>query len=268
MDNSTKDNYLDSNRLKARKNFHEKYAKPLVNLNEEIYHSIKFLGNEKILDIGCGFGDLLKFFRNSGHNSELVGIDISDGMIEEARLDNSNIKFSVADAENMDFNDNSFDIVICKHALYHFNDIDKVINEVFRILKDNGKFIITINSLDSSSRENVQNMKQFISKSLNNDNFLDSNIKVNFENYKTFIHDNFRILKEIKINRYMELNAKEPFLSYMDSFKEFWHPTPSEQDWKKAMSIVSNELSKIIEKDSVIKETISTSIIVLEKIKN
>lgn len=264
MDYTTK-NYVNSSHLKTRKNFHNIYSKPSINLNEEVFRSVKLNSNERILDIGCGYGDLLKFFRISGHQGELIGIDISPGMIKDAQLDNKDTTFNIGNGEELNFINNSFDIVICKHALYHFQDIDKVLKEIYRVLKNDGFFIIAINSLAKSSREIVQGMKQHICKSLNNYNFLDSNERLNFENYNNFTNNYFKTIKEIKINRYIELDNKDPFVDYMNSFREFWDPLPEHLEWDKAMTIVSKELNNILEKEGKIKEMVSTCIIVLKK---
>ena len=97
-------------------------------------------GNEKILDCGCGIGGVMKQISLLYPDTEIHGINISDGQIEMAKevlKKSNNCHLSVQDFSNTDYNDNTFDIVyFCESICY--NDYSKTIKEVYRILKPNG----------------------------------------------------------------------------------------------------------------------------------
>ena len=97
-------------------------------------------GNEKILDCGCGIGGVMKQISLLYPDTEIHGINISDGQIEMAKevlKKSNNCHLSVQDFSNTDYNDNTFDIVyFCESICY--NDYSKTIKEVYRILKHNG----------------------------------------------------------------------------------------------------------------------------------
>lgn len=109
--------------------------------------------NKKILDYGCGDGSYSFIFHQNGAK-EVQGLDISPEMINIAddRLkkykENSNIKFIVGDGNNLPYNDNSFDTVIANFVLVHFDDLQKPLKEIFRVLKEGGYFVATINCAD------------------------------------------------------------------------------------------------------------------------
>jgi len=84
-DFSGKENYRDFGNLKTRKNFYSKYCNPLINSKEEVFKLLNIKGNEKILDVGCGNGDFLAYIEDKGCSGEMIGVDISKGMIEEAK---------------------------------------------------------------------------------------------------------------------------------------------------------------------------------------
>ena len=77
-----------------------------------------------------------------------VGIDLADGMLEYARRKArarkiKNIEFKKMDAQNLEFDDNSFDVVTCSLALFYFHDIPGALREMLRVLKPGGTLGIT-----------------------------------------------------------------------------------------------------------------------------
>lgn len=114
---------------------------------ESLAYKVELDFNMKILDIGCGKGaSLIPIAKKLGRSGEITGVDISQKMIEETnaiikeeKLSNANAQFM--DAEDLQFPDKYFDIVICSFGLFFFPDIQKAMDEIKRVLKNNGKFI-------------------------------------------------------------------------------------------------------------------------------
>jgi len=114
----------------------------------EIIEFKKFLKNDFIvLEVGCSWGRILKSL--SPHCKKIVGIDNSDVEIKEAKfflkdIQNSEVFFE--DGEKTHFSDSYFDVVIL--AGNTFGNLDdkkeKVITEVKRILKKNGKILLSV----------------------------------------------------------------------------------------------------------------------------
>lgn len=94
----------------------------------------------KILDVGCGNGNLFTLLPENKY--ELYGVDFSQNMIIEAKSKCRNATFSVADAEMLPFDDDSFDIVVCNASFHHYIHPDRVLEEMHRVLKDGGKLLI------------------------------------------------------------------------------------------------------------------------------
>ncbi len=88
---------------------------------------------DRLLDIGCGTGISTNYFKCSA-----VGIDNSEEMIKNGKGNLIHGK-----AEKLPFGDNSFDIILCITAVHHFK-LNKFIEEVKKIIKQNGKIAITI----------------------------------------------------------------------------------------------------------------------------
>ena len=124
-------------------------------------------GNETILDCGCGIGGTMKQIALLHPNTNVYGINISDGQIKMAEqvlegLDNCNL--SVQDYTNTNFEDNSFDVIyFCESICY--NEYGKVLTEVYRILKPNGtlyiKDLVTKCSKDKLSESELIKLNTF-----------------------------------------------------------------------------------------------------------
>jgi arsenite methyltransferase len=104
---------------------------------------------EVCVDLGSGRGtDAIRLAESVGSNGYVYGIDISDGMIQKARntasrLGVSNVDFIKSTLEKIGIADNSADLVISNCTINHSSDKQAVWNEVFRIMKKGGRFVVS-----------------------------------------------------------------------------------------------------------------------------
>ena len=104
---------------------------------------------ETCVDLGSGRGtDAIRLAEKVGDNGYVYGIDISEGMIAKAtnaaeRLGVKNVKFIRSSLEKIALNDCTADLVISNCTINHASDKQAVWNEVFRILKKGGRFVIS-----------------------------------------------------------------------------------------------------------------------------
>jgi SAM-dependent methyltransferase len=105
----------------------------------------------KVLEIGCGLGTDGAQFAEAG--ADYTGVDLTDAAVELARkrfeLFGLPGKFQTADAENLDFADESFDLVYSHGVLHHTPDTAKAIREVHRVLRPGGRAIVMLYHRDS-----------------------------------------------------------------------------------------------------------------------
>lgn len=107
---------------------------------EVLVDEIEKSESARILDVGCGNGNLFNLLSDGKY--ELFGIDFSENMVGEARKNCKNASFSLADAENLPFENDSFDIVVCNASFHHYVHPEAVLSEMHRVLKDGGKLLI------------------------------------------------------------------------------------------------------------------------------
>lgn len=100
-----------------------------------------------ILDIATGTGDLaIMMAKNT--NAQITGLDLSAGMLEVGRKKvdaeglNNRITMIQGDSENLPFDDNTFDCITVSFGVRNFENLEKGLSEIRRILKPGGTFII------------------------------------------------------------------------------------------------------------------------------
>lgn len=138
-----------SSQDKTKKHFNEtasdynnssdgKFVEPMYDV---IVNEIQKLKSGKILDVGCGNGNLFTLLPSGKY--ELFGVDFSENMIAEAKKKcGQKATFSVADAEKLPFDSDSFDIIVCNASFHHYVHPDRVLKEMHRVLKDGGEVLI------------------------------------------------------------------------------------------------------------------------------
>ena len=103
----------------------------------------------KVLDVGTGTASLAIGFAKRIPGVEVTGLDLSDVILELAR-DNAQksevslrVCFQKGDAEDMPFEDDTFDLVISSDTLHLVKNPMKMFNEIHRVLKPEGRFFIS-----------------------------------------------------------------------------------------------------------------------------
>ena len=142
-------NYDDLNRvisLGADTKWRKKVVKMVADRNPE-----------SILDIATGTGDLAIKFATATQAKRIIGLDISEGMLNMAKkkISGSEISekliFVQGDSEALDFEDNLFDVVTVSFGIRNFENLEKGLSEIYRVLKKNGFFVILETSVPTKS---------------------------------------------------------------------------------------------------------------------
>lgn len=103
---------------------------------------------QKILDIATGTGDLAIQFAEKTEATKIVGLDLSDGMLSMARKKVAGkalakkIEFIQGDSEALPFEDNTFDAITVSFGIRNFENLEKGLSEIFRVLRKDGVFVI------------------------------------------------------------------------------------------------------------------------------
>lgn len=110
-----------------------------------IVRELMIENGNRILDVGTGTGVLIPFLLESDKNIEIYAIDYSKKMIEKFKEKGfpENVKGFVMDIHKTDFEDNFFNRIVANACFPHFDDKEKAVKEIYRILKKDGIFLIS-----------------------------------------------------------------------------------------------------------------------------
>jgi ubiquinone/menaquinone biosynthesis C-methylase UbiE len=127
---------------------------------------VENIDGKRILDVGCGRG--VESVVCAKYGASVAGVDISGEAIKIAKMvsDANNVSdrcdFSVQNVQNMEFKDRKFDIVLCNAVLHHILKYEGAIQEMVRVLKEDGKFVFGGSLRRNPVYNKMRNLKRYI----------------------------------------------------------------------------------------------------------
>lgn len=130
--NTTKKDLWDASLYDNNHAFVSNYGTDLISL-------LNPKQGERVLDVGCGTGDLANMLHDL--HIDVVGIDYSENMIEQAKQKYPHIPFYVADATALTY-ENEFDCVFSNATLHWIKNPEKAIESIYQSLKPGGRMVV------------------------------------------------------------------------------------------------------------------------------
>ncbi len=192
-------------------------------------HSILKRKKGKIIDIGCGDGDFLKFMKDKGWDA--YGIEPSKSGFEIAK---SKIKENVYNKPlgDIKFMDKFFDAVTIEHVLEHVDNPKEMIKQVHRIMKDDGLLVISVPNIGSVQAkigrdkwfhlDIPRHIYHFSSETLTR--FLESNgFEVKKINYFSFVYNLIGVMQTFMNMIGIRFNFLHHLIKRVDRQKDFFN---------------------------------------------
>lgn len=104
---------------------------------DEMLAALRLHGARRIADIACGTGILADRIETELHPDEVYGVDMSDGMLDQARVRNPEVRWLKGPAEDLPFEDGTLDAVVSTSA-FHFFDQPAAMRDFHRVLAPGG----------------------------------------------------------------------------------------------------------------------------------
>jgi len=117
----------------------ENTAKLTSHAVSHLLDAARLTSDSRALEVGCGPGHITGMMADTG--ATVTGVDLVPAMIETARTLHPDMEFVQADAEQLPFGDDAFDVVLVNFAIHHFARPDVVCIEIRRVLKPGGRFV-------------------------------------------------------------------------------------------------------------------------------
>ena len=254
--------YKNPNKLESRLNLHQKFSTNLYGFHRWTFDQYNFTHNLSVLEVGCGSGELwLKNRERIPTFKRVVLSDNSQGMIESVKKSLSSVlqdktEFAIFDVQQIPFEDNSFDLIIANHMLYHVPSVSKAISEIYRVLNVGGSFFASTNGRNHMIE--LDNLMKEFDDFYENIRYDDLNFMLENGLEKVKMFSSYKILRyedSLKVT-----NAKD-LVSYQISRMENSETLKTEQGQK----CLFNFFNTIIEEKGYIEITKDAGIIVAYK---
>jgi ubiquinone/menaquinone biosynthesis C-methylase UbiE len=126
------------------------YDFPLVQLatyrpvHSAVLQALRGRPCRRVLDLGCGTGQLAARLQLELHDAHVVGCDFSAGMLRQARVRTRTVRWIQGDAGRLPFRAGVFDAIVSTEAFHWFPDQDAALAECFRVLAPDGRLLLAL----------------------------------------------------------------------------------------------------------------------------
>ncbi|MGM0529848.1 MAG: class I SAM-dependent methyltransferase [Bacteroidota bacterium] len=145
----------------------ESLEKRQLNLTDHCISKVGSIQNKTVLEVGCGNGTQSIYLYNNFQPEKTIGVDINQNNIELAKhLKNGHekLEFHVDDAQRLEtIPDNSIDILFCIESAFHYPYKESFFEQVERVLKPSGKFLIA-DILSRTHKKRISLLEKWKSK--------------------------------------------------------------------------------------------------------
>ncbi len=217
----TETQYKTPEKLKARYQIYE-FGTSKTSWANWIFDKIHFFNKSLILELGSGPGELWKQnLERIPLDSQIILSDNSEAMVKEAKLSlscvNMFIDFKKIDAHSIPYPENKFDIIIANHMLYHCIDIDKVLQEILRVLKPHARFYAS-----TLSKNHLIEFKDLFGDfDKFTEGFMAFRGRFEIENGAKILSKHFKKVKLYTFRNNLIIPNAEPIIQYLLSYSNY-----------------------------------------------
>ena len=249
----TTDQYKDAGNLDARLVIHKRFSTNPYGWFNWIFDTLaQFPAGANILELGSGSGALWANIADKIPATWNITLsDLSQGMLDAAWrnlvVTGRNFKFEQIDAQSIPYKDETFDIVIANHMLYHVPDRSKALAEIKRVLKNGGYLIAT-----TVGESHMKEIADWLKRVDNDNDFSPFILPFTLENGREQLG---KVFSQVIISRYedsLQITDVDLFIAYLRS--AIRASEVSEEELAKVKTELKKELKKngkiFISKDS------------------
>jgi len=245
----TKQAYATDEHLSVRYRTHELYSHPKIDFPRWVVDMLDWRGDEWVLDVGAGPGTYFDLIQERAPNGMHVAGDLSYGMMQAAR-ENSQAGYTQVlnlDVQNLPFPDQSFDVVLANHMLYHVPDIARAIQEIHRVLRPDGCLIAATNSEHTMPEFDTLARRACTLLGYPKQEFKPVHVRFSLENGLVLLGHYFRAVARYDLPSAFHFPEVAPVLAYLNSTRALRGPQlPDEVGWDEYMDVMEKQITRLI----------------------
>ncbi len=241
--------YTTDEALRIRQETHELYSQPKLDFTEWAIGSVKWQGDEVVLDVGSGPGRYYDALHARYPDIEYYACDLYAGMVQTHPAKNT---LALADAQRLPYPDSTFDVVMANHMLFHVYDVERALRELRRVVKPGGFIMATTNS--------IHTMPEFQALMRRAITLLSppgtANVRVPGQHTDPFTLESgtrlfcrhFFAVVRYDLPRSLVFPSAEPALAYLNSTRSVREAElPQGVNWDEMMMIVREQIGRLID---------------------
>jgi SAM-dependent methyltransferase len=241
--------YADDSCLDVRCRTHQLYTLEPVDFAQWTLDRLSWRGDEWVLDVGCGPGDLLRRMACDRDGwGLLAGSDPSPGMIAQAiaAAGGLRVHFFASDAQAVPCPDGSFDVVMARHMLYHVPNIDRAVAESARVLRRGGRFLAVTNSAQTMPEYRDLRQGAAARYPAVNPPGVDAG-RFALENGEAFLAPYFDHVEMHTLPGILRFPDADPLVDYFASARTLlMKPGHTDAEWQEVLGFVRSEAEAVI----------------------
>lgn len=248
----TQEAYATDEQLAVRIRTHEHYTQPQMNFPEWVLDKLTWRGAERVLDIGAGTGQYFDLVRQRAPQGHLLAGDLSLGMLGRARdhAAATGIAFVNLNAQHLPFADQTFDVVLANHMLYHVPDIAATVAEIKRVLRPTGCLIAATNSASTMEEFDTLARRACTLLGYPRQQFTHAHHRFTLENGTRQLARHFRAVARYDAPSALHFPEAGPVMEYLNSTRALRAPElPEDISWGDYMDVIEKQVRRLIRRD-------------------
>jgi len=251
--------YRDPTQLEMRRGMSD-YKSPKFSLQKEVLKALDLRQGERLFEIGCGKGELINSFPVDS-SYVVLGSDLSFGMVREASKITQ--RFIVSDSQKIPFGSDSFDAVAAVNMIYHVPNKDAALSEIFRVLKKDGRLVLTGHSI--KDRDLSRKLREIAALNFDISDYPHPPAKFNTENGMELLKKHFSHVDLRLYSATIVVPEIAPHLAFFDSMRYFWNQKFTDAKWQNMLDFAQKFLDSEMKVNVCIKEETISGIFVCRK---
>lgn len=249
LDDAIRRYYATDRNLRILEETCARYAVPRTDYAAWTLDTLDWAGDEIILDIGAGSGSHYSRLIQNQPQLEYYAVDLSPSLLR--KHPGAADCLAVGDALHLPYPDDSFDVVMANHVLYHLRDIDAALAEIKRVLKPAGRVLASTDSLHTTAELQVLIRRAVVLLSENGAQVQPLSLPCDpfaLENGTRILARHFYAVVRHDLPRQLVFDAVEPAMDYLESMRDLrQHDLPDDVSWDDMMLIMQQQMSQLLQ---------------------
>jgi SAM-dependent methyltransferase len=216
----TTQSYKTPDKLNVRKMTHQLYTQPKVDFVQWAVSKIEWRGDETAVDVGCGSGGYTEIVQTLCQT--YIAGDLSFGMVHSLP---QNLPRLNLDAQHIPLADNSADVILANHMLYHVPDREAALADIARVLRPGGVLLAATNSGDTMAElealrwQGVARLGLEVNPAQQRSPVADL---FSLENGRSLLKNHFFHIERCDLQGALVFPHPQPILDYLDSSRDWF----------------------------------------------